>query len=41
MDRSRLREVSQPFTWCCDSRLRWCCQRDRDARAQGRVQGGV
>jgi len=29
---------SQPFTWCRDSRLRCGWQRDRDARAQGRVE---
>src|SRR5262249_39083868 len=28
----------QPFTQCCNSRLRRSWQRDRDARAQGRVQ---
>jgi len=31
--RNQLREVSQPFTQCRDSRLRWSWQRDRDARA--------
>ena len=28
MDRSRLRQVLQPLTRCCDSRLRWSGQRD-------------
>jgi hypothetical protein len=36
--RNRLRKVSQPFTRCCDSRLRCRWQRDRNARARGRVQ---
>jgi len=31
-------KVSQPLTWGRDSRLRWSGQRDRDARARGRVQ---
>jgi len=35
---SPLRAVLQPLTWRRDSRLRWCWQRDRDARAQGRFQ---
>jgi len=38
---NRLREILQPLTWCCDSRLRWIWQRDRDARPQGRVQRAV
>jgi len=25
---NRLRKVFQPFTWCCDSRLRWGWQCD-------------
>jgi hypothetical protein len=36
--RNRLREVSQPVTRCCDSRLRRSGQRDLDARARGRFQ---
>jgi len=36
--RNRLREVSQPVAQCVDSRLRWCWQRDRNARAHRRVQ---
>jgi hypothetical protein len=34
----RLREVFQPLTSCCDSRLRLSGQRDRNARARGQVQ---
>ena len=30
--------VSQPFTSCCDPRLRFSGQRDRNVRARGRVQ---
>jgi len=35
---NRLRDAQQPFTRCCDSRIRCGWQRDRGARAQGRVQ---
>jgi len=35
---NRLREVSQPITWCCDPRLRWNGQRDRNARTGRWVQ---
>jgi len=31
-------KVSQPLTWCCDSRLRWCGQRAWNARARGWFQ---
>jgi len=37
----QLRKVFQPFTSCCDSRLRWSGQRDRDARSHQRFQGVV
>ena len=36
--RNRLREVSQPSTRRCDSRLRCGWQRDRDARVRWRFQ---
>jgi hypothetical protein len=39
--RDRVRDAPQPFTRCCDSRLRSGGQCDRNARAQGRVQRAV
>src|SRR5439155_14103214 len=35
---NQLRKVSQPFSRCGDSRLRFSKQRDRNTRASGRVQ---
>jgi hypothetical protein len=34
-DANRIREVSQPVTWCCDPRLRCSGQRGRNARSCG------
>jgi len=40
-ERNRLRYASQPFAWCCNSRLRWRGQRDWDARTRWRLQRTV
>jgi len=36
--RAGVREVSQPFTWCCDPRLWRSGQGDWDTRAHWRFQ---